>query len=209
MDIYATDGSFAVAAMGLGGWKYKWNKDRTLSFWADDTSAKNAYLRHIFIEAGYGDFIECLDEDGQVLVEGGDGHSFYVEAVKKPRLLRYKMLPDPALSKAELNKARRSVERWLCSDSPYSLGVPNGLAACIKWLDAKLKKIPAASRKNAKIDFSSRSSYGESYDNIKITYFEPETDKEVIRRVQIETERARVSRVQKQAKLKQLQAELA
>lgn len=48
--------------------------------------------------------------------------------------------------------------------------------------------------------------YGETYPNIEISYEEQETDEEVVRRIQIERERARLSELKERGQLKALQS---
>lgn len=206
MDIFATDGSFSVALGGLDSFLYGWNKDKTLSVCKNPKSKYKHSL--VSIQTNHGDFIEATDEAGGVVWQGGDGEWCHVPIGKKPIKLRFRRLPKPTLSKRDMEKARQKVKRLLVSDSPYSLGVPDSLEKAIAWMKAKLAEVPKAARKTAKIDFHSRSSYGESYDNIAITYTEPETDDELVWRLTVEAERGRVNLARKKQKLASLKAEL-
>jgi hypothetical protein len=204
MDITASNGSFFVAMMRLGDWQSEWNKDKTLSVWSTGKGGNS-----IHIQTGRGDYLEGLDEDGKVIWEGGGGNWCWLPLTKKPIKLRFKKLPQPELTKAQMDKARKIVTRCLVSDSSYSLKVPDNLAGAIEWMQAKLKEIPKAARDSATIDFGTRHEYGESYENIKIEYREPETDEELIWRLSVEAEEARVATLRKKAEYEKLKRELA
>lgn len=202
MDITALgDGSFGVAAMRLGGWKPVWRKGIGLEVGPSD--------RPLNVTTNRGVFVEVVNEAGEVVEQGGDGEWFYVSPSDEVRLLRYKTLPDPALTPAQLNKARKTVTRYLVSDMPYNLSIPGTLVGVIKWMEEQLAAIPEASRKNASFRFDTSMEYGETYPNVEITYSEKETDEEVIRRVQIERERDELTEIGERARLADLQAKYA
>lgn len=183
MDIVALgEGGFGITLCQRETWKYLSHKDGSLSLWATDGK------EHVSVSTYSGIFVETVDEKGSVVQEGGDGQWFVARLGKEPVRLRHKALPDPALSKTQLNKARKTVTRYLVSGSPE---IPSPLTSAIKWLEGKLAKIPAACRRSAHINFGTRMEYGETYADLEITYSEPETDEEVIHRVQIERERAK------------------
>jgi hypothetical protein len=202
MDIYAHDGSFGVAMGGFDSFLYGWGKDKTLSLKANP---KAKYKRpSVSIETGRGDFIEAIDEKGNVVSEGGGGQWYYVEIGKALITLRFKTLPKPDLTKAQMDKARRRVTRHLYSDSPYSLGVNTKLSAAIELLQKKLVEVPKAYRHTAEIEFGSRTSYGESYEHVEITWTEPETDEELLYRLKVEAEHKRRSTENERAQFKKL-----
>jgi hypothetical protein len=205
MDIFAGDGRFGVG-MGLGGFKYEWKKDNTISLIEDDGSKYKRGVIMVLVQQG--DFIEAIEADGRVVAEGGDGDTLWVPVSKKAIRLRFKELARPSISKAELDKALTTVTRYLYSDSPYSLGLDTKLSAAIAILQGKLEEIPGKYRDTAEIEFRNRHEYGESYENVTITWKEPETDEELIRRLQIEAERGRLSRIAKKRQLEKLKAEV-
>ncbi len=202
MDISALNGNFSVAMMRMGEWNYEWNRDRTLSIWGEAPFPVDVDTRR-------GDFIEAVDESGRVVCEGGDGGWFRVPVVKKKTTLRFKKLPNPKLSKAALDKARETVTRYLVSDAPYNLKIPDSLDGAIKWMQGKLKEIPASSRAKASFRFDTSMSYGETYPNIEISYQEPEADAEVIRRIQVDAERTRIKTDADRAKFENLKSRFA
>lgn len=195
MEITATGGGFFISAMRLGGWDSRYNKkDGSLSVWGDPQ-------RPINISTHRGDFLEVLNEKGEIISEGGDGNWFWLSVSKSPVKLRFKTLPDPKLSKAELNKQRNKVIRYLLQDAPYNLGIPGTLNGAIKWMQKKLNEIPEASRAKASFQFDATMKYGETYPQITIDYEEMESDAEVIRRIQLERERARIAEINERRQL--------
>jgi hypothetical protein len=206
MDVTAPgDGRFYVAMMPLGGFQYDWNKDGTLGVWSTDKEP-----RPINVRTNRGVFVEAVDEAGAIIASGGDGNWLWVPLSKKPVRLRYKTLPPAALTRAQLNKARRTVTRYVLDGSPYSDGVklPDTLTGLIKWTERLLAGIPAKSRAKASFTFDTSSSYGESYAHVEVSYSEPETDAEVIARLQVEAERARIQEASERAELTRLQSKL-
>jgi hypothetical protein len=183
---------------------YEWNKDKTLSVCENPKSKYQ--MPALSVTTGRGDFIEVLDDAGKVILEGGGGEWCYVPISKKPVRLRFKKLPEPKLTKAEMDKARRIVTRYLCSDSPYSLGLDTKLADAISILQKKLQEVPKAYRDTAEIEFRNRSEYGEGYENVAITWREPETDAELIYRLKVEAEHARIGSEKERAQFKKLRA---
>lgn len=202
MEIIASDGRFLVGALRVGDWQYEWNKDGTLSIWG-----KRDIRVHVTTYRG--DFIQLLDAEDHVLCEGGDGEWFCIEVAKEKRRLRFKKLPDPQLSASALNKARQRVTRYLLSEAPYSCDLPDTLNGVIKWMQKKLAEIPEASRAKASFRFDTTMEYGETYPRIEISYTEPETDDEVIKRVQIERERARIAEGKEREQLSRLRKKFA
>lgn len=73
----------------------------------------------------------------------------------------------------------------------------------IAWFNGKIESIPEEHRATAKIEIESKSSYGDSYANIKISYPRPETDEEEERR---EEQERRIRGNQKDRELQQLAA---
>ena len=193
MDILALNGQFSVGLMG--DFKYEWTT-RGLAVWSTKPDA-----RAVMVQTNRGDFVEAVNEEGTVLSEGGDGEWYWLPVTKARTYLRFKTLPDPALTPARLNKERKSVRRYLLSDMPYTVGIPDGLADAIAWLQKQMKKIPTDCRASAQLDLSTSSSYGETYSNIEITYDEAESDEEVIARLQIDHERSRIREATERAKL--------
>lgn len=201
MDIWAINGKFSVT-MGFMSDRFQsdWNKDGTLA-----VRSKEKATHPISVMTYRGDFVEAIDEAGDVVASGGDGHSLYIHLTQKPVTLRFKKFAPLNLTASQLNKARQTVRRYLVSDSPYSLGVPGTLPKAIAWLEKKLAEIPEASRKKSRLDLSNSYSHGESYSNVEITYDEPETDAEVIKRLQIDAERAARTEATERATLDALQ----
>jgi len=202
MDIWAThDGKFMVG-LGMAGrfFDSKWNKDRTLSVWSVEKDWT------VNVSTNRGTFIEVVNKRGDVVATGGDGQWFHVHLTKEPVKLRHKKLPTIKLSAAQIDKQRKTVTRYLCSDSPYELKIPDTLPGAIKWMQTKLNEIPKASRAKAEFEFGTEYSYGDSCPNIKITYTEKETDEEVIERLQIDAERDRIREETERAKLAKLKS---
>jgi hypothetical protein len=203
MDIMAIGGKFAVGMMSMGR-EYAWDKkDNSLLVWSKEKQALPAN-----VTTNRGDFVEAFDESGKLIAEGGDGSWFYVPVTKSKTRLRFKKLPDPELTKADLDKERQTVTRYLLSDKPYNCDLPDTLAGAIKWMENKLAEIPRASRAKASFRFDTTMEYGETYPNIEITFQEHETDKEIIRRVQIERERARIKGNEERAQFLKLKSKL-
>lgn len=198
MDIIAIDGKFMVS-MGFCRFEYKWNEDKTLSVWGKEDGAAH-------ITTNSGTFIEAIDETNKVVLKGGDGKWFYVPVSKKPIRLRFKKLSDPKLTKAQVEKARQKVTRYLISDTPYGLNIPSTLPGAIGWMQKQLKAIPKQCQKAACFEFVATMKHGETYPKIEITYVEPESDAEVVTRVKIERERTRIAEACERAKLENLKA---
>ena len=190
--------------MGLGSFFYEWNKDKTLSVW-ENPKAKYK-VPAVTVQTGRGDFIEGLDENDKVIFEGGGGQWCHVPIGKKPTRLRFKKLPEPSLTKSEMDKARNIVTRCLYSDGPYSLGLNAKLSEAIAILQKKLQEVPKDHRDTAEIEFRIRHEYGESYENVAITWREPETDAELIYRLKVEAEHARIGTEKEKAQFKKLRA---
>lgn len=207
MDILATNGSLGVMMSGLDSFLYAWDKkDKSLLV---KKNPKTKYPHSsVSIETGHGDFVEALDTAGNIVWQGGDADWCHVPIGDEWTRLRFRKLPKPKLPKTEFEKARQTVTRYLYSDSPYSLGLDDKLTAAIKILQKKLDEVPEKYRHTAEINFRSRISYGETYENVEITYKEPETDQELVRRLAIEAERSRVTLAKKKTQLAKLKAEL-
>lgn len=198
MDIMAIDGKFAVGAFLARDFKYKWNEDaNALSVWADKSTA-------VSVTTNRNTFIEAVNEGGEIVYEGGDGEWLHIPVGKKPLLLRYKNLTGIKPTKAEINKARKTVRRYVVSGQPYSLDIPNTVVGVIGWLNDHLKDIPKAVRDSASFSFDTTMEYGETYPRIEIHYSEPETDEEVITRLGIEKERTRISELKEREKFDSL-----
>ena len=196
MNILAQDGKFMVG-LGFNTAEYRWNKDKTLTIWVKGKSPGMATV------AAYGGtFVEALDAKGNVVAESGDQGRMFLTVTKSPLTLRIKQLPKPKLTKGELDKKRSKVTRYLVSDAPYSIeGLPGTVSGMIRWLEKQLKAIPGKSRTTAKFEFTTEYEYGESYPRINITYEEPETDAELIKRLQVDAERGRLAEKCERAKL--------
>lgn len=199
MEIFAHGKSFAIAAVAMGQLEYKWNKDKTLSVWAGERS------HPISISTQRGGFIEAVNEEGDIVGEGGDGQMWFLPLSKSPITLRFKKLTAPKLSKDQIQKHRKQVTRYLLQDAPYSLGIPDSLTGAIVWMQRKLRSIPKECRKSASFRFDTSTEYGETYPQLTISYSEPETDKEVIERIKWDGERRRITEAAERQKLKQLQ----
>lgn len=207
MDITAFDGGFAVSMMAGEMFHFNWDKKtKELLVW-ENPKAKYK-LPAVNVMTNRGDFIEAANDAGEVISQGGDGEFFYVPISKEPTRLRFRKLPKPSLSKSEFDKARKKVTRYVYSDSPYGLGLNDKLSKAISILEEKLSAIPKEYRDTAQIEFSNRMEYGETYENVEITYESPETDDELMRRLTIEAERSRIALDRKRAKLAKLKAEL-
>lgn len=206
MDIIATGSGWGVGLGGLGGFKYAFDKEAgTLSVVLDDSAT---FKRDLFmVTTPRGVFIETV-KDGEVIQDGGDGDWYHVLVGETPVALRYKALPDPNLSKGDLRKHRQKVTRYLVDDTSYSAGVPDTLVGVIKWAEELLAKIPTGSRKTAKCRFDTSTEYGETYPHVEVSYEEPESDEEVVARVKVDRELARIAEAKKRAQLQRLKAEL-
>ena len=201
MHIYAYGKGFGLPAMmDHGNFHYEANGDGSLSFW---TSEGNAYVS---AWAAPGVFLEVLNEGGEIVKEGGDLRDLWIEASESPLKLRYKKLPNPKLSKSELDSQRNTVTRTLVSDMPHSLGIPDTVSGAIEWLRERLAEVPEGCQESAEVSFDTEMSYGETYPNCRITYRQPETDKEVIQRIQVSRETLRLEERRERAKLEQLKA---
>lgn len=201
MYILAQNGEFSIGSMCPDEFKHKWNtEDNTLSVWGE-----NKYSP-INVHTNRGTFIETIDKSGEVIMSGGDGNWFFVPIGAEPVKLRFKELPAIYLTEADLDKNRKIVTRYLISDKLHNLNIPDTLLDVIKWMKDQLKAIPIASQTNAQFSFDTTIEYGETYPQIEITYGEPETDNEIITRLQIATERARISEEAERTKFHKLQA---
>lgn len=201
MDIFASDGKFIVT-MAMLRVETKWNKDETLSVRATEPTV-------ISITTNRGDYIEVLNDADAVVAEGGDGGWFHLPVGADKLRLRFKALPDPNLTADCLANERQTVTRYLLSDAPSSLDIPDTLAGAIEWMQGQLAAIPEASRDTARFRFDTTMDHGETYPNIEISYSEPESDGEVIRRVQVSRERERVWQAFEREQLQNLQAKYA
>lgn len=211
MEIWATGDGFAVGMMRLGKWEPQWNKD--------DGSLQIVGDREypVSVTTNRGMFIECLDEGGNVLCDGGDGSWFYVPAGKETVSLRYKQLPDPALTATEVEAARKTTTVYVArherhDDGPFEFGASytdGTLNAVIESLDKIRDSIPREYRAKARCEIDSESGYeGSHYASIEVSYVRPETDEEVVARVKIERERSRIERLTDEAKLRHLKKKL-
>lgn len=197
----AMDGTFAVGMMPMGR-EYAWDKkDGSLLVWSKEKQALP-----VNVTTNRGDFVEAIDEEGKVIAEGGDGDWFYVPVGKKKTRLRFKALPDPKLTPAQIDKARQNITRYLVDGAPYRVDFPDTLPAAIEWMQKKLGEIPKASRAKATCLFDTSMSYGETYPNIEINFSEPETDAEVVRRIKIDRERARIAESKERAQFQNLKS---
>lgn len=188
----------------IGGdyYKYTWTVDGLV---LQAKKKAEDWQRLVSVMTHQGQFIETLDEDGNVVYEGGDGEWYDVELPKKgSRILRHKILPDPELSKKELDKNRNTVTRTLLHDAPYSLDIPEGLNDFILWLQNKLLEVPKECRASATAEIDTEYEYGESYPRFTIEYKQKESDEEVIERVQIARERRRIQEAKEKAELNAL-----
>lgn len=202
MDIHANNGSFYLGMFRR--FESKCNKaDGTISVWSKEKDCL------AMVTTYRGDFVEAIDASGNVVAEGGDGDWWTLHIPKKPLTLRFKKLPPLKMTKEQINKKRISVTRYVISDAPYSVNFPDTLPAAIKWMQKHLESIPAASRAKARVRFDTSMSHGESYPNIEISYSELETEKETIKRLKIEAERARLTEIADRAKLAALKEKLA
>lgn len=208
MEVMAIGGQFSVSMMRLGDWKHEWNKkDGTLSIWGK--------ARAVSVTTNRGEFIEAVDPDGNVLHEGGDGQWFYVPVTKEKTKLRFKKLPDPKLTKAELDKARKSTTVTVADQERYDGGpfefgasyTDGTLDRVIESLEKIRASIPAQYRNKARCEIDSESGYeGSHYAHIEVSYERQETDEEVIERVKIDRERARIMESAERAQLDSLKS---
>lgn len=198
MDIFVNDGRFMVGMFAR--FKYEWADDGTLSVWGSAAS-------YAHVTTNRGTFVEAVDAEDHLIAEGGDGNWCYVPVGEKPIRLRIKSLPDPELTIKQIDKERQNVTRHLFCDKPYNL--PDTLPAMIEWMKGRLEEIPEACRENTRFSFDTTMEYGETYPEVEITYTEAETNEEVVRRIQIERERARIKEVAEREQLQALQAKFA
>lgn len=202
MDVFASKDGFGVGLMAR--FKYKWDKKSGgLLIWSEGKGPDYAC-----VSTHSGVFVEAV-KDGATFLTGGDGNWLYVPLSKKPVTLRRKTLPAPKLSAKEMDKHRNTVTRYLVSDAPYSLDIPEKMTELISWMQGKLKEIPAPCRASASLRFDTTMEYGETYPRIEITYTQPETDDEVIFRLQVQAERDRIKEASDRAKLAELNQKYA
>lgn len=200
MDITFINGCFAVGMFAR--FEYSWNKrDGSLSVWSKGKEASSVH-----ITTNRGDFVEAINKADEVVANGGDGNWLYVPIGKAPITLRAKPLPKIVLTKVQMQKKRKTVTRYLLSDAPYSLDLPDTLEGVIGWMQTKLKEVPAPCRRGAQFSFGTTMEYGETYPRIEITYQEPETDKELLRRLQVDAERSRIQEANERAQLDKLKS---
>lgn len=209
MDIWATNDGFAVGMMRFGEWEPKWNKkDKSLSI-----TGKREH--HISVETGRGIFIECLDDGGKLLMDGGDGHWFYVPPGEATVTLRHKKLPEPELTAAAINKARKSTTVYVAHQQQYDGGpftfgasyTDGSLDEVLASLQKIRDSIPKQYRAKARCAIDSKGGYeGSHYASIEVSYERPETDEEVIERVKIDTERQRLKSNEELSQFKKLRA---
>lgn len=211
MDITASQGKFYIAMMRTGDWKYKWNKNGTLSI-----AGGRGYPIHVTTYSD--DFIEAIDAEGRVLADGGDGDWFYFPEGKETVTLRFKKLPDTNLTPPEIKKARRKttvhvVDQQRHDSGPFQFGASyadGSLGKVIASLQKIRDGIPKQYRAKARCEIDSKSGYEDShYAHVEISYERPETDAEVIHRVQIERERSRIAENKERAQLVALKSKFA
>jgi hypothetical protein len=202
MDIVVTgDGRFCIGMLAQFHCEYI-KDDNTMRVWSERAFPIN-------ITTSRGTFIEAVDKDGTVIQEGGDAGLLYVMLSNQPLTLRVKKLADPQLSAAQIEEQRQDVTRYLVSDNPRHLDIPDTLPGAIEWMQTQLMAIPENCRDSSQFEFGTTSEYGDTYPLIEITYREPETDAEVVNRIMIGRERVRISEVEERAKLKTLQEKYA
>lgn len=204
MHIHAFDGKFGVA-MGVNDFDYQGNGDGTLTVRAKKGSRRTYLSVHVERDQ----WIEAVDKKGSVVTTVGEDCGDIVIVGKEPITLRFKKLPKPRLSKVDLDKARHSVTRYVISDKPFNMDLPDTLAGMIEWMQAQFRAIPKEHRKTARFRFDIKQEYGETYPQIEITYEAPETDKELIRRLQVAAERTRLAEIQDRAKYEKLKVRFA
>lgn len=202
--VYFYNGEFTVGA-GLSGLrlKTKFNDDGGLSIKAGKGGSDLFMLL-----TGCGDFLEVLDNKGAVKSLVGDGGWETIKVGASGVTLRPKKLPDLGLSKAQILSKTETVTRYLVSDKPYNVGLPETLPKLIKWLEKKLSQIPEKSRKTASVSFDTTVEYGETYPQFEISYQESETYKEIVRRLQIEAQRLEITKAAQIKQFNRLKAEL-
>lgn len=196
MHITITESAIYVGV--LSHFKSKWNKDGSLVVWSQTPT-------HAVISTPRGVFFEAVSSDGRAVKSGGDGSLDFVEIGKVKITLKRKALPDPKLSRSEIEATRKVVRRTLIADRPYSLNLPEKLSEFSDWLNAKSAEIPADCRDSTRIEFTTTTEYGETYPELRIEYDQSETDDEVVRRVQIDRERSRIAEAGQRAEFKRLQ----
>lgn len=152
-------------------------------------------------------------KDGKRL---GSGKWFQTYAKAGDRITFRNVAPPPkGYGKKEIDKARSSVEVTVAAQEQYDEGPFNfgathedgSLDAVIASLEAIRESIPEPYRAGARCGIDSESGYeGSHYASIKITYRRPETDEEVVERLQQqdvekmlaeEKERAELARLKK------------
>jgi hypothetical protein len=213
MDVTASRGEFFVGMFQQSGAEYAWDKKNRALI----VSGKRQYPTRVTTYQG--DFIEAVDQKtGDLLAEGGDGDWFYIPEGKKPVILRFKKLPAPKLTRAKIDKARKETTVHVAAQQrhdsgPFNFGASyedGTLQNVIDSLLAMKAGIPKAHRAKARCEIDSEGGYeGSHYASIKVSYVRPETDEEVIARVQIESERSRLAMLRDKAELSRLSQKLA
>lgn len=214
MDITAINGRFLVGMFmpGSGG-KFAWDKE------GGGLRLSGKRARPLNVVTSRNEFVEVVDDKtGEIVADGGDGDWFWVPEGDKPVTLRFKKLPDPKLSKAQIDKARQKTTVYVAHQEkhdggPFCFGTSyqNGtLQKVIKSLLKIQASIPKEYRAKARCEIDSESGYeGSHYASIEVSYERPETDAEVIRRVQTDAERTRLTMRREKAELENLKRKYA
>lgn len=203
MDIIAgseNDRFFFAATPFNEGWTWDYNEDGSLNICVNPGGGL------LSITCAEGMYLEIDDEAGTTVKTIfpstlGD----LVSLQEGNYALKKVVAPDPKLSDAEIETARGTVTETIFNDLPYE--IPDKLAGCIEWFQGKLQEVPEELRDTAEVSFDTRTEYGETYDNVCITYERPETDAEVVQRVKIERQRKDIEEAKRKAVFDHLKAE--
>lgn len=159
---------------------------------------------------------EAVDATGAVI---GTGTWFHAYADKGSKITIRKIEPPRKdYSASEIKQARRKmtvrvVDQERHDAGPFNFGASyedGTLAAIIKSLTEIRDSIPEEYRDKARCEIDSESGYeGSHYAHIKVSYERPETDGEVVTRLQDEAVAAMLKEREERAKLAALQKKFA
>lgn len=175
----------------------------------------------VFAEHGYfhvwgPGLYEAVNQHGKVLGSGRD-LGFHCMAAKGDRVTihRLALTRDP-FTAAEIKKARKPTTVEVVEHMPYGGPIYFGskyedgsLNKMIASLEKVRKTIPKPYRDKARCEFHTHMEYGETYIHVTMSYSRPETDAEVLHRLEIEGIEAALAERSKRAQLARLQKELA
>lgn len=143
----------------------------------------------VLIATCKGVFVEILSDNSIVETIGDDDRG----ALHGGCSARIKTLPDPGLTAQQIDENRKEVRRTVADRHVHGLDIPDKLTSAIAWFQERLNEIPDDCRDSATLDIGQDWECGETYANLAIKFYQPESDEEVINRIKIENERKRLS----------------